>query len=102
MPGADTLDFDAEWDRRRGDSTKWSRHAADVLPAWVADMDFAPPAPIIDALRARAGVPDLGYADAPPELAEAIVAFVARHHRWSIGPSAVVHLPGLVNGINAV
>jgi cystathionine beta-lyase len=46
-----TFDFDQVFDRHNTGSTKWSRYPADVLPMWVADMDFAAPPVIIEALQ---------------------------------------------------
>src|SRR5438034_4255690 len=47
------FDFDAIVDRRGTDSNKWHKFGPDVLPLWVADMDFASPPAVVDALRAR-------------------------------------------------
>ena len=47
------FDFDQVVDRRASDSAKWTYFDEDVLPMWVADMDFRSPQPIVDALRAR-------------------------------------------------
>ena len=46
-----TFDFDQVFDRHNTGSTKWSRYSADVLPMWVADMDFAAPPVVIEALQ---------------------------------------------------
>jgi cystathionine beta-lyase len=55
------FDFDTVIDRRDTASTKWSRYAPDVLPMWVADMDFAASPAIIAAIQARLAHPVLGY-----------------------------------------
>ena len=55
-------DFDRVIDRRQGDSLKWNRYAGrDVLPLWVADMDFAAPPAVLAALEARLAQGCLGY-----------------------------------------
>ncbi|WP_371858228.1 aminotransferase class I/II-fold pyridoxal phosphate-dependent enzyme [Pseudomonas sp. ERMR1:02] len=69
-----TFDFDQVFDRHNTGSTKWSRYPADVLPMWVADMDFAAPPMIIQALQKRLEHPMVGYSVAPDNLREAIVA----------------------------
>jgi bifunctional pyridoxal-dependent enzyme with beta-cystathionase and maltose regulon repressor activities len=57
------FDFDTPRERRGTDSEKWQRWAGrDVLPLWVADMDFAAPPPVIDALRRRVEHGVFGYA----------------------------------------
>ena len=47
-------DFDTVVDRRQTASNKWRKYPADVLPLWVADMDFPSPEPVVRALRERA------------------------------------------------
>ena len=54
-------DFDTVVDRRQTESNKWRKYPADVLPLWVADMDFPSPEPVVRALRARAEHPFYGY-----------------------------------------
>ena len=46
-------DFDRVVDRRRTNSNKWRKYPADVLPLWVADMDFPSPEPVVRAMRER-------------------------------------------------
>ena len=104
------FDFDQVTDRRRfasnegdmrpSDATKWIRYPEDVLPAWVADMDFDCPAPIAAAVAERARQRAFAYADPPPALAEAIVARLQRRHAWTVPTDSVVHLPGVVNGFS--
>ena len=55
------LDFDELIDRRETDCTKWRRYGPDVIPLWVADMDFRSPQPVVDALRERAEHGIFGY-----------------------------------------
>ncbi len=95
------FDFDASPDRRGGDSTKWNRYAGrDVLPLWVADMDFAAPPAVIEALQRRIAHGVLGYASPRHSLSEAVVDYLARAHDWAVDPSWIVWLPGLVTGLN--
>ena len=56
-----TYDFDRLVDRRNTDSSKWQKYGPDVLPLWVADMDFQSPEPVIRALRERVEHGVFGY-----------------------------------------
>lgn len=94
-------DFDRPIDRRGSDSVKWGKYAGrDVLPLWVADMDFAAPPAVIDAISQRLMHPVLGYGQVPASVAEAVVDHLARHYDWAIAPEWIVWLPGLVTGLN--
>jgi cystathionine beta-lyase len=61
---------------------KWDKYGPDVVPAWVADMDFDPPAPVLDALRGHIDRGDLGYGPFAGELAEHYAIWQERHHGW--------------------
>ena len=88
-------------DRRSLPSEKWGRYAGrDVIPMWVADMDFAAPPPVLEALTARIAHGVFGYADPWPSLVEAVQAGIARDHGWHIEPDWLVWLPGVVTGFN--
>ena len=96
-----TFDFSTAPDRSTSDSIKWRRHAGrDVIPMWVADMDFAAPPPVLDALRARLDHGVFGYADPWPSVLEAVIEGIARDHAWRIRPEWLVWLPGVVTGFN--
>ena len=95
------FDFDEVQDRRGTDSVKWRRYAGrDVLPLWVADMDFAAPPAVIEALRRRVDHGVFGYASPWPSLVEATVEYLERAHGFSVDRSWLVWLPGLVSGLN--
>ena len=96
-----SFDFDHSPERRGIPGQKWGRYAGrDVLPLWVADMDFAAPPPVLEALaeRLRHGV--FGYTHPWPSLIEAVTASLARDHGWSVEPDWLVWLPGVVSGFN--
>ncbi|RON51903.1 MalY/PatB family protein [Pseudomonas frederiksbergensis] len=95
-----TFDFDQVFDRHATGSTKWSRYPADVLPMWVADMDFAAPPVIIQALQKRLEHPLLGYSVAPDSLRDAIVADLWNKYAWRVLPQELVFLPGVESGFN--
>jgi cystathionine beta-lyase len=92
--------FDSVIERRASGCNKWNRFAGDVLPMWVADMDFAASPPILAALRDRVDHGVLGYGMAQERLRDAILAHLERHYGWRVAPEAVVPLPGVVPGFN--
>ncbi|QAX85143.1 aminotransferase [Pseudomonas sp. DTU12.3] len=95
-----TFDFDQVFDRHDTGSTKWSRYSADVLPMWVADMDFAAPPVIIEALQQRLLHPLVGYSVAQDNLREAIVADLWAKFAWQVKPQELIFLPGVESGFN--
>lgn len=95
------VDFDAPIDRVGSDSEKWAKYAGrDILPLWVADMDFAAPPAVIAALQERAAHGVFGYNQPTAGQIEAVVGYLARKFDWDIGPDWIVWLPGLVSGLN--
>jgi cystathionine beta-lyase len=92
--------FDSVIERRASGCNKWNRYAEDVLPMWVADMDFAAAPPILAALRDRVDHGVLGYGMAQERLRGAILAHLEHHYGWRVAPEAVVPLPGVVPGFN--
>jgi len=100
LTGIMAYDFDRVIDRRGSDSVKWRCYDSDVLPLWVADMDFPSPEPVIRALRERVEHGIFGYGIEPPELREVIVERLQRLYGWQVSPNALVFLPGVVVGFN--
>jgi cystathionine beta-lyase len=96
-----TFNFDTPPDRRGTDSQKWQKYAGrDILPMWVADMDFEAAPAIVDALRRRVDHGIFGYARPARSTVEAVVSALESRYRWRIDPSWIVWLPGLVCGLN--
>ena len=95
-----TSQFDALHDRRSTDSLKWHKFSSDVLPMWVADMDFAAPPAVTEALKTRVNHPIYGYTHDLPGLVEAIQAHLTRHFDWQVPGEAIVYLPGVIVGFN--
>jgi cystathionine beta-lyase len=95
-------DFDHVFDRRRTGSIKWKFYGDDVLPMWVADMDFPAPPPILAALHARVEMGDFGYELPSRSLGECICERMHRLYRWDVTPDQIVYIPSLVTGLNAV
>lgn len=94
------FNFDEILPRSNGDSMKWNQYPADVLPLWVADMDFKAPEEVINALQERVAQGVFGYPNESEELRSAAVDWLARRFDWKISPEAVILLPGVVNGFN--
>jgi cystathionine beta-lyase len=96
-----SFDFDTVPDRRNTDSLKWSRHRGrDIIPMWVADMDFRAPEPVLEALRGRVEHGVFGYAVPPKELLQVVVERMEQKYQWKIEPSWIVWMPGVVPALN--
>jgi len=93
-------DFDTLYSRRGYDSIKWNRYPDNVLPLWVADMDFPTPEPIIQAIRGRLDHPFFGYGACAPEVIENICSWLDKRHSWHVNPEHVLLMPGVVAGFN--
>lgn len=94
-------DFDQIIDRSGTSSEKWERYRGrDVIPLWVADMDFRSPAAVIDALHARVNHGVFGYTLPPEELGEVVCRALLQDFDWGIERDWIVWLPGLVAGLN--
>lgn len=104
--------FDQPVERRGSHSFKWDGNArmfgrADLLPFWVADMDFATPEPILDAIRTRLEHPVFGYEERQPDYVAAVRDWLSRRHGWDVPeewlkfcpPSSIVAMYGLVTGL---
>ena len=83
---------------RQRKSLKWRTYPRDVLPAFVAEMDFDLAQPIKDAVTAALAVGDCGYAH-KGELGDVFAAFAARRLRWSPDPAMVFPIPDVMTGI---
>ncbi|MCK4998379.1 MAG: PatB family C-S lyase, partial [Anaerohalosphaera sp.] len=93
-------DFDKLIDRANSDSLKWNHYKGDVIPMWVADMDFECSPAVLNALRSRVYHGVFGYTLPPDGLTETIVGYVGEKFNWAIEAGWIVWLPGLVCGIN--
>jgi cystathionine beta-lyase len=98
-------DFDVICSRRNTSCAKWDAIKSifgrdDVIPMWVADMDFPAAAPIVEALKRRAGHEFYGYTHAGPELIQAVVGRLQRKFDWKIEPEWVVLTPGVIPALN--
>ena len=87
-------------DRRHTGAEKWDRWPdRDVIPVWVADMDFQAPPEVLEAIRARVEHGVFGYTADPPGFAPALAAHLEALHGWRIDPATVVGTPGVVTGL---
>jgi cysteine-S-conjugate beta-lyase len=92
--------FDRVPNRRIPGDVKWTYYPPDVLPFWVADMDFPSPKPILEALRKAVNHGVLGYELASPALLETVAARMNRLYSWKVKPEWVVPVTGIVSGFN--
>src|SRR5690349_12558223 len=95
-----TLNFDEVIDRRVSGCEKWNLYTEDVLPMWVADMDFRVAPAISLALRQVVDHGIFGYTKPPAALAEAICARLSKRYAWAVTPEQIVYYPGVVIGMN--
>jgi|UniRef100_UPI004049E969 cysteine-S-conjugate beta-lyase len=95
------FNFDTPTNRVGTDSQKWQKYAGrDVLPMWVADMDFKSSPAILAALHERVEHGIYGYARPTKATMDVMVAAMDSRYGWSIDPAWIVWLPGLVCGLN--
>ena len=93
--------FDRVPNRRiPGVLNKWTFYPKDVLPLWVADMDFPAPKPILDELRKAMNQGVLGYELASTPLLETVATRMDRLYGWKVKPEWIVPVTGIVSGFN--
>jgi cystathionine beta-lyase len=101
MRAGGQFDFDTPIDRRATASEKWDRYAGrDIIPLWVADMDFRSPPAVIQALHERVEHGVFGYTSPPSDLIATVVTMLQREYGWQVRGEWLVWLPGLVCGLN--
>jgi cystathionine beta-lyase len=98
-------DFDQMCDRTNTDCVKWDAIPAifgrkDVIPMWVADMDFPVAPPIVEALKKRVEHEFYGYTLPGENVIDAIVDRMQRKFNWKIEPEWVVLTPGVIPALN--
>lgn len=100
-------DFDTPINRAASDSVKWARGVLryakdDVIPMWVADMDFPAPQPVADTLKARAAHPVYGYSYVSMSLCKAITERLEHKYGWKVCPEWLSFTPGVVPALKAI
>ena len=98
-------DFDRVVDRQHTCATKFDEMDArfgrhDLLPFWIADMDFPAPPCIIEALRNRLNHTVLGYTTPPADFWQSITSWLYRRHGWPVDASEITFMPGLKKGLS--
>jgi aminotransferase/cystathionine beta-lyase len=94
------FNFDAPTDRLKTDSIRWdSFDSKEVLPLWVADMDFTSPPCVIDALSNRVQQGIYGYTHSPYQMNGLIANYLNDHYQWEVDPDWIVILPSVVSGL---
>jgi len=97
----ETFDFTTVQDRLAWSAGKWEKYRGrDVIPLWVADMDFAAPPAVQKALAQHVAHGIYGYTIAPRELSAQLAGDYRKRYDWAIDPQWIVWLPGLVLGLN--
>lgn len=94
------FDFDQPVKRIGSDSIKWGHYPPDVLPMWVADMDFLSPPAVIQAVQDRASHGVYGYGTDSLPLRLAILNWLETRYAWHLAPEDLVFTPGVISGFN--
>lgn len=98
-------DFDSLIDRRNTSCEKWDDLVAlfgrdDLIPLWVADMDFPTATPITEALKKRIEHNVFGYTFPSDEYYEAVIGWINRRHNWKVRREWITYTPGVVPGLS--
>ncbi len=95
------FDFETVAPRHLEDSLKWSKYRGrEILPMWVADMDFLSPPVVIEAIKERADQGVFGYGGPTKSQVEVVQEALQREFNWSVKSEWLVWLPGLVSGLS--
>lgn len=109
-----SINFDEHYNRRNTNSLKWDQFkdrirakynvvdSDDILPMWVADMDFAIPTVITDAIKNRLDHPIFGYSYVSDSCKEAIQRWFEKHHNWTIDTKTILFHQGVVPAIATI
>jgi cystathionine beta-lyase len=100
-------DFNRVYDRCETNCEKWDSRKSifghdDVIPMWVADMDFPAAAPIVEALKKRTEHPFYGYTKPGDEVIDSVIERMRRKYNWIIQPEWVVFTPGVIPALNGI
>lgn len=97
-----TYNFDEVIERRGTNCVKWDDSKDEVLPMWVADMDFRAATPITEALQRRMAHGVFGYAQVPDAYYDAIINWFGRRYNWSIQREEIIYTSGVIPALAAV
>lgn len=92
-------------DRAGFNSKKWDARESmfgdcEIIPMWIADMDFRVPEEIVSAITARAAHGIFGYTGMPDGYLEAVISWMKRHHQWDVQREWICHSPGVVTALS--
>lgn len=96
------FDFDTVRERKGTGSLKWDKDSAEILPMWVADMDFKTAPCIIEAMKRKIEHGIFGYTHVLPGYYEAITSWFKRRHGWVIDHESIIYTSGVVPAISAI
>src|SRR5690554_4038021 len=96
--------FDKVIERRGFNSIKWDTAPQifgrdDIIPMWVADMDFSPPEQVVEAVIERARTAFYGYENTPESYGKSLQEWLSRRHNWQVPSEWLLHSPGVVSGL---
>lgn len=94
--------FDEIIERKGTGCVKYDKTPKGLIPLWVADMDFATPDFVMEAIRRRLDCPVLGYPFIPKDYFPTIARWVKNLHGWDVDPEWMCYVPGIVKGIGLV
>jgi len=95
-----TFDFDTNVNRRESECAKWHVFGDEMLPMWVADMEFRSPQPVIDAILDRVNHGVFGYGLPPDGIKDVVIEWVNKRYGWDVSPEDLIFVPGVVSGFN--
>ena len=94
------FDFDTPTNRLATDSIRWdSFNSKEVLPLWLADMDFKSPPCVIEAVSNRVQQGIYGYTHSPHQMNAMITDYLQEQYQWQVDPDWIVILPSVVSGL---
>jgi cystathionine beta-lyase len=97
------FNFDEVIELRGMSSAKWEKYEGrDIIPLWLADMDFRSPPAVIEALHHRIDHGVFGYPSVPHELINTVLSMLLTVYGWKVKPEWLVWMPGLVTGLNVI
>ena len=97
------FNFDQVIELRGTSSAKWDRYkGSDIIPLWLADMDFPSPPAVIKALHHRIEQGVFGYPSVPDELVVTVLSMLLTTYGWKVEPEWLVWMPGLVTALNVI
>ena len=94
--------FDKIISRFNTDSVRWDKYNKDIIPLWVADMDFETPQCVVDAITKRLDHKVFGYTHAPYQFKEEITQYIKDQFDWTIEPEWIVFTPSLVSSLYSI